>query len=244
MSNKVDKSTQTDSVDIFTVRAPVRKNQKIKKLAEPKIDMMQYEKMTVEDEIVDKILKGKIVVSKNHISNVWLDQRITKKPTFKAINNTLVVDESNRIEELRAFMEENGFIDSFSQFEEIYVEVLENRSKYLDLFNKMIPGSTNSPYVAMAVMCVFMSKYLKPEISAFIMVYTFLLYYKISSQANLSQSPTELLSIHFNSETSTHNKQDIDRLLEQFYGETYLSFVDTSDLFQMIKSYIVENKIC
>lgn len=242
-SNVTSQPDNSDLTDPKQSGQQVQTTESFQKLSKPKPKRSKtwYD---IEDEILDSILKDKLIQGSTSITNPWLPDSLTGIPSLFTFKDTsLIAPPDSGWPKFQKLVLDNGDIQFNRAFECAFVHILSNKSTFFNQFHKFTSTSKPSVFEGVALFVVWLSKYLKPKITAFIFDFLAVLCYGAWKKSN-DLTATERYFI--NNIIKQRNADDIVEAGESFYqvyGANRIAFLDFEVVVQYLADYFMGNDL-
>ena len=198
----------------------------------------------IEDTILDSILKDKIIQGTSSITNTWLcDPLYEPSSPFTVQNDSLLTPADSSWPKFKTLAIENGHIEFLALFENTFIDVLLNQLLFFNSFNKYCSTRKHSAVSGTSVFIIWLSKYLKQKITAFLFDFLVVFLYTIWKK----EKSTEGLDRYFTENViNQSNQADLSEAEGHFYaiyGDDRVAYMDFGVILQYLVSYFLGNDL-
>ena len=236
--------TQTQTIAFFKVkRSEIQnlKDSRIERASKTRVKR-QSTKISIEDFILDSILKDRIIFGSNSITNTWLADIFTKTPEpFSVSNDCSLKMADNDWQLFKNFVIENGHEEFLLKLESTFKDVLLHRAAYFNKFNKYIRSINRNIYEGVTIFVIWLSRYFKHKITLFIFYVLSILLYIIYRS---NPSDTGILRYFIDRFVTKKDFSDVNEVENLFYtifGERKISYIEFKTIVQYLVDYFSAN---
>lgn len=239
-------TSQTKSLGFFKIKRiikQVNKKAEVRDALKPKMKILSS-KLDINETILDSLLKDRIIYGKHDNTNTWLrEPLVDKEPVFSVRNGCLMTQADSKFALFKKFACEKNQQNIVSSLENAVCRVILNKSDYFDIFNKYKHNRRLEFCESVAVFVVWLSRYLKYKVTAFVFDFLSVYVYCLYSQCVDSESIVELLTKPKTKAKCYGDLASAEKLYYEIYGSSRFAYMDLNVLVEYLVDYCVENKI-
>lgn len=238
--DKKDVSVQTNPITIFYLRDTA---DTIKKLLNRPIDInvLRITKdvtVDVEEYIIDKLLDNKIMVHKTIVLNEWVKQPFAHMSQFSVTDGNLICSISryyHLIEE--KCKTDNSLMFYFNEINFAFIEIINNRSKYFNIFNKLIHKEYFSLAHGFALFTVWITTVLREQIAGYVLDFIVLLYLSVNFKNNADDVSRYFINNYLLSD-SFPDTNNVMLLFKIWFEDKCEFYIDPTELIRYLTMFL------
>lgn len=230
---------QTDPLKVFEIRAT---SFKIKKMFGFPHDLKNIKNseditMDIEDHLIDKLLNERIITSKNSITNSWVKSPFCITRSFSVMNGKLYCHVSPHFNLIKERCASDQLLKlSMEHLETAFVDILQNRKKFLTKFNKIKYRGYLSLAQGFALFLIWFSDLLHDKISGHVICFISLLYLCVNAKQQHLDINLHFIENYIKNKVFPDIKATED-IYKRWLNQDVIFYIDSVELVGFLSDY-------
>ena len=235
-----ESSAQTHTIAFFRVKNNSQANGRPSKQEKQNRPFVQKPpaQPEVEDLLLDKILKDRVIYGNTNITNTWLDDFFVHRPGIFSVDlDRLVVSADSQKNLFEDFVKQQNNEEFLNTVETIFVEIFVQRQNTFTPFNKLVRTGNVGALEAFAFFNIWLSKYLKVKIVAFLFDCLLVFLYVIWKSGGSIEAIDAFFRENHSFARSDDLVKEVEALFYTIYGQARMTYLGFETVIQYFHEY-------